>query len=39
MNYTETIAMIDWLSNRFRQGGLKPWYRWAVDIDWEKVCK
>ena len=37
MDYTDTMKMIDWLSERFRKAGLKPWYRWAVDITWDKI--
>jgi len=37
MNYTETMDLIDFLNERFRRAGAKPWYLWAVDMNWNKV--
>ena len=39
MNYIQITDMIDFLNDRFRKAGMKPWYKWAIDIDWEKVKK
>jgi len=39
VNYQEATDMLDWLNERFRKARMKPWYRWAIDIDWDKVKK
>jgi len=39
MNYDDAFCMVDWLNERFRRAGMKPWYRWAVDMNWNKIRK
>lgn len=37
MTYDECMAMLDFLNDRFAKAGMRPWYRWAVKIDWPKL--
>ena len=37
MNYEEAMELIDYLNDRFRRASMKPWHRWAVDINWNKL--
>lgn len=38
MTLEEDEALVDWLNKRFRKLGMKqPWYKWAVEITWEKL--
>lgn len=40
MNYDTMITVMDFLSRRFRQAGMRHyWYEWAVDHSWERVRK
>ena len=37
MTYDEAAELVNWLNERFRKAGMKPWYLWAIDISWEKL--
>lgn len=39
MTYNEAVELVDYLNERFRKSGMKPWYLWAVDISWEKLMR
>ena len=33
----EGIRLVDFLNERFRVAGMKPWHLWAIDCDWNKL--
>jgi len=39
VNYEESMRLIDFLLERFRKAGMRPFYLWAIPITWEKLQK
>lgn len=37
MNFIQAERLINFLNERFRQAGMKPWYRWGIHITWDKL--
>jgi len=39
VTYDECVARVDFLNARFRKAGMRPWYTWAIRMDWPKIVR